>query len=172
MTRFIAALLLLMMTVSSHAQDQREVLIAALRRWGVTRPVEAWQVEFTTPPACAGADQDWKVNSARFDVTLRAWAVEANCPNATVPFLVILHLDHGQPLRAGTASRKISPILVRAGERRELTVEFTGGRITEPVLCLRSGRLGDLIRVRSLDRKVVRRARVGESGELILAGRD
>jgi hypothetical protein len=171
MTRFSAALLLLIMTASLHAQDQREAVIAALRRWGMTRPVEARQVEFTVSPACADAAENWKVIGAHFDAILRAWMVEATCPKTTVPFLVVVHVDHEQPLRGTAISRKTTLILVRAGDHRELTVEFAGGRITEPVVCLRNGRAGDVIRVRSLDRKVVRRVLVDETGELILAGR-
>jgi len=172
MTKFSAAWLLLMVSVIARAQDERDAMIAALRRWGSMGQIEARQVELAVVPSCEGANENWRVEGARFDATLRAWVVQTSCAGSAVPFLAIVHVDDPNWLGAESAVRRKIPILVRAGERRQLAVEFAGGRITESVVCLRSGRARDVIRVRSLNRKVTHRVLVSEAGELIFVGRE
>jgi hypothetical protein len=171
MTKLSAAWLLLMVSVIARAQDERDAVIAALRNWGSVGQVEARQVEFAVTPSCEGGKESWRVKGARFDATLRAWVVETSCAGSGVPFLAIVHVNDPDWLRVENAVRRKIPILVRAGERRQLVVEFAGGRIVEPVVCLRSGRAGDVIRVRSLDRKAMHRVLVSETGELVLVDR-
>ena len=170
MMKLAALVLLVMPGVSLQAQDPHAAMIAALRNWGAQGQIEVQQIEFSVESRCEVANQKWKIRGARFDAILGAWVVRATCPGSTVPFLAIVHVSDPQWLRAIERNVKTRPILVRAGERKELSVEFAGGRITQPVVCLKSGKAGDWIRVRSLEPKIVHRVLVGETGELILSG--
>lgn len=159
--------LLLSCYQAAQALDDREAMAQLLMQRGALRNVAPGQVEFAAKPSCSS--EYWLVRRVHFDPALHAWAVELACLDiAAVPVLTIVHIDDPHLFRTAATIVAKSPILVRAGERKQLIAEVSGVRITEPVVCLGAGRAGDVIRVRSLDRKLVRRVGVSDSGSLFL----
>ncbi|MGE5111457.1 MAG: hypothetical protein ACM3JB_11405 [Acidobacteriaceae bacterium] len=159
--------LLLSCFQAAQALNDREAMVQLLMQRGALRTVAPGQVEFAAKPSCSS--EHWSVRRVHFDPALHAWAVELACPRiAAVPVLTIVHLDDPHLFRTAATIVAKSPILVRAGERKQLVAELAGVRITDTVVCLGAGRAGDVIRVRSLDCKLVRRVRVSDSGSLSL----
>ncbi|MDT8066866.1 MAG: hypothetical protein ROO76_01735 [Terriglobia bacterium] len=162
--------MLLLLGSGAKAADAREAVLAALHRWGTAAGVAVARIEVPVAPSCAETADGLRVKRVHFDAMLRSWVVEVSCAGFTVPVLAIVHVNDPQWLSVDDKSRVTTPLLVRAGETRRLTVELSGVRIAETVICLKAGRAGDIIRVRSRDRKMTRRALVSETGELVLAG--
>jgi hypothetical protein len=154
----------------AEAQDAREAVAKAIHSWSAVGTITRDQIELPVVPKCDASISDWKIQRARFDPTLRSWVVEMNCAASKVPFVAVVHV--GDPKWSGKRPEHMhsAPVMVRAGEVRSITLQVSGIRITEQVVCLRSARIGEVIRVRSLDRKVMRRAVVSDSGKLVLAG--
>lgn len=163
--------MLLLSGTGAEAADAREAVITALHSWGAAnKAAAAAQVEFPVTAACAQTTDGLRVKRVHFDAMLRSWVVELRCARFTVPVLAIVHVDDPQWLSSRQKSRVARPILVRAGETKRMTLEGTEIRIVEPVVCLGNGKAGEVIRVRSLDRKTTTRALVSEMGELVPAG--
>lgn len=170
MTRVLLSITLVLSCFqAAQALNDREAIAQLFMQRGALRTVAPDQVEFRAKPSCSS--EHWSVRRVYFDPVLHAWAVELGCrKTAAVPVLTIVHIDDPRLFRTAAKIVAKSPILVRAGERKQLVADLGGVRITEPVVCLGAGRAGDVIRVRSLDHKLVRRVGVSESGSLVLWG--
>lgn len=154
---------------SGLAQAQRERLpvrplqvVDAMQAYGLNASPE--QVELLADvTAAAGAslrviNQSKGVGDATI-VRLRCMTL-SDCR----PFYVLAHGIVSTAKSAGNlpqyAPAQKSPVIVRQGQLVSLLMESPNFRITISAVCLESGRVGDVIRLRSDDRKRVYTGRV------------
>ena len=131
-------------SLSALPQTPREAVISAI---GASIPSQRILLPIE-PMSRTGTK--WTVQSAHFDSSLRSWLVELRCakPTRCVPMLATVDVNDRSLLAAHSTRPKM---VVRAGESKRLVSSNAGIRISHPVTCLRSGRAGDKIPVRSRD---------------------
>ncbi|HWR36696.1 MAG TPA: flagella basal body P-ring formation protein FlgA [Clostridia bacterium] len=90
--------------------------------------------------------------------------------NACLPFYALVHdeslISNFQPTDAPARQRAAMKPLVKAGDKAMLRIDSAGLKISTEVICLQSGRLADVIRVRDVSRKHVFKAEVVSEGLL------
>ena len=150
---------------AQQRQDPRDTVIESLRDLGISALPNREQVTLVSDAAQGVPD----LEHSRYDVTLRAWLIELRCnpPRHCVPTVAMLNIADPQLLARALVKRR-GPVLVRAGEHRSLLSDFGTLRLTEPVVCLQSGRAGQTIRVRVTETKTLKLASITDSGELRL----
>jgi hypothetical protein len=102
----------------------------------------------------------WEPVQGRMELRMRC-RVRREC----LPFLAYVSVRDPQQLRSGgfTAHDGNRPgsVVVKAGEHVLFTVQHDGFRLSMPVLCLNSGRAGEVIRVRNAENRILRAVVVG-----------
>lgn len=149
----------------AQAHDPRDAVLESLRSVGISAEIDREQVVLSSD-RIAGVPS---IEHSRYDGTLHAWLIELRCPPPShcVPTLAVLNVADPQLFERAAAHQR-RPILVRAGEHQSLLSDFGTLRLREPVVCLQSGRAGQVVRVWVTETRKVKVAEVTESGELRL----
>jgi hypothetical protein len=123
------------------------------------------------PPITASSPSPTLIVGALRPSGLRAIEVRIACRETAdcLPFYVRVHgtqatqIGHAEPAptaRPAVAVRSQAPPAVHSGERVELHIDSGRLHINLPVISLASGRLGAVIRVTGLDRRMIYTARI------------
>lgn len=152
---------------AQQADTRAEILRALADRSRVRLAPE--QVSFSVVPP---RNVTFKVGTIRFDPMLHAWAAEFHCVPGPkcLPFLVTVSTNDPDAFRIPVSTSRHLP-LVHPGERK-LMISGTGSvRVSEPVICLQNGRANQVIRVRTIMTRQIRRALVSQEGQILAANR-
>ena len=159
--------LMILSSLSGIAQrrDPRDAVLESLRSVGISADIDREQVLLSSDRG-AGVPS---IEHSRYDGTLHGWLIELRCPppRHCVPTLAVLNIADPRLLENAPV-RQQRPVLVRAGGHRSLLSDFGSLRLREPVVCLESGRAGQVVRVRVAETRRVKLAEITESGELRL----
>ena len=149
----------------AQGHDPRDAVLESLRSIGISAEIDREQVLLNSPQV-SGVPS---IEHSRYDGTLHAWLIELRCPppRHCVPTLAVLNIADPRLLENAPV-RQQRPVLVRAGGHRSLLSDFGSLRLREPVVCLESGRAGQVVRVRVRETRTVKLAEITESGELRL----
>lgn len=154
---FIIAGLLGTVSLSVKASDEfRTAALAAIR--SVAPSVAAKNVRLLATPDLLTPLSVVKVLRSTFDPTLERWQLQLQCVprTACLPTLAIVESPDQNLFHPDTSSTSDLVPKVRAGERKQLSVDIGTIRMRRAVVCLQSGHAGDQIRVRELNgRKVL-----------------
>lgn len=165
--RLLTPVIVIVLATSAFAQADR----LALRAQQVVDAMQAYglkaspgQIEFLAQVTAASGG------------SLRVLSVSKSAGNATIvrlrcgslsdckPFYALAHgvvtkTKRAENLAHSSATPK-SPVIMRQGQLVSLLMESTNFRITILAICLDNGRTGDVIRLRSVDRKRIYTGRV------------
>ena len=159
--------LMILSSLSGIAQrrDPRDAVLESLRSVGISADIDREQVLLSSDRG-AGVPS---IEHPRYDGTLHGWLIELRCPppRHCVPTLAVLNIADPRLFENAPVHQQ-RPVLVRAGEHRSLLSDFGSLRLREPVVCLESGRAGQVVRVRVAETRRVKLAEITESGELRL----
>ena len=149
----------------AQGHDPRDAVLEALRSSGISADITREQVQLNSPQVAVVPS----IEHSRYDGTLHAWLIELRCPPPShcVPTLAVLNIADPRLLENAPV-RQQRPVLVRTGEHRSLLSDFGSLRLREPVVCLESGRVGQVVRVRVTESRKLKLAEITESGELRL----
>ncbi len=162
----IVGLLLPATVTAAAADDLRGASMVEIRAMAPRIP--ASEVQLLSIPPLLAPLQGVVLHRATYRLENREWQLQLRCiPNrACLPFLAVVHSDDPSLFRNTYDVRTAAP-LVRAGDRKQISVISGGVRLRQYVTCLQSGRSGDTIRVRAEPSHGVLLATVTPDGNLV-----
>lgn len=117
--------------------------------------LRAEQIQFLGTPRLKSPVQQVRIADVRFEPTLKRWRLRLTCvpSQACVPSIAAIASDEPRALKPDVLVPRA--VAVHSGDRIQLVAEFPGLRMTIPVTCLETGAVGDRIRVRDANRKIL-----------------